>query len=203
MSTEQLPEQRVYTLMDELDNLLRDKVQDEENKELFDSYRQLGGVTDEQLDAFEQELGVRLPNDFRTFYKRKNGSGYGFHIVYPDHEKGREAAPFYLLSLERILKEQAMVVESTLDQYYTAEEISNLDSRIKPYLFQKSWITFGMLGGGSVCLMLDFDPSAQGTYGQIIMYEHDPDFIYYVSETFTELLEQSNRNLSSIEALEY
>lgn len=60
-----------------------------------------------------------------------------------------------------------------------------------------------MLGGGSVCLMLDFDPTTQGTYGQIIMYEHDPDLIFYVAETFTELLEQSNRNLSTIEALEY
>lgn len=47
MSTEQMPEERVHALMDELQNLLQDKVQDEENKELFDSYRQLEGVTDE------------------------------------------------------------------------------------------------------------------------------------------------------------
>lgn len=71
MSTEQRPEERVHALMDELQDLLRDKVQDEENKELFDSYRQLGGVTDEQLDAFEQELGIRLPSDFRAFTNAK------------------------------------------------------------------------------------------------------------------------------------
>lgn len=90
-----------------------------------------------------------------------------------------------------------------MDDYLTEEEIRELDPRIKPYLFQKKWVAFGNLGGGSLYLMFDFDPTAQGTYGQIIMYVHDPDFVYYVAETFTELLEQSNRNLRALEAIEY
>lgn len=60
-----------------------------------------------------------------------------------------------------------------------------------------------MLGGGSLYLMFDFDPTEEGSYGQIIMYIHDPDFVYYVAGTFTELLEQSNRNLRALEAIEY
>lgn len=97
-----MPEQRIYELMDELDMLLEEKVQDEENRELLEAYREFEGVTDEQLDAFEQEHGIRLPADFRAFYKRKNGSGYGFHVLYPSLEEGRESEPFYLLSLEKI-----------------------------------------------------------------------------------------------------
>ncbi|WP_440113939.1 SMI1/KNR4 family protein [Paenibacillus sp. QZ-Y1] len=197
-----MPEQRIHALMDELDVLLEEKVQNEENQELLNAYHAFEGVTDEQLDAFEREHDVRLPTDFRAFYKRKNGSGYGFHVLYPSLEEGRESEPFYLLSLEKIQKEQSMVVESKLDSF-TAEEMKQLDPRIKPYLFQKKWITFGMLGGGSLYLMFDFDPTEQGTYGQIIMYVHDPDFIYYVAGTFTELLEQSNRNLGDMEAIEY
>ncbi|UPK43640.1 SMI1/KNR4 family protein [Paenibacillus pabuli] len=198
-----MPEQRIYELMDELDILLEEKVQDEENRELLTTYRKFAGVTNEQLDAFEQEHGIRLPSDFRAFYKRKNGSGYGFKVLYPSLEEGRETEPFYLLSLERIQKGHSTLVENRLDDYYTEEEIRELDPRIKPYLFQKKWITFGMLGGGSLCLMFDFDPTEQGTYGQIIMYIHDPDFVYYVAGTFTELLEQSNRNLRALEAIEY
>lgn len=198
-----MPEQRIYELMDELDVLLEEKVQDEENRELLEAYREFEGVTDEQLDAFEREQGIRLPADFRTFYKRKNGSGYGFHVLYPSLEEGRESEPFYLLSLEKIQKEQSTLVENRMDDYFTEEEIRELDPRIKPYLFQKKWITFGMLGGGSLYLMFDFDPTEQGTVGQIIMYVHDPDFVYYVAGTFTELLEQSNRNLHALEAIEY
>ncbi|WP_405170926.1 SMI1/KNR4 family protein [Paenibacillus sp. FSL H8-0280] len=198
-----MPEQRIYELMDELDMLLEEKVQDEENRELLEAYREFEGVTDEQLDAFEQEYGIRLPADFRAFYKRKNGSGYAFHVLYPSLEEGRESEPFYLLSLEKIQKEQSTLVENRMDDYFTEEEIRELDPRIKPYLFQKKWITFGMLGGGSLYLMFDFDPTEQGTVGQIIMYVHDPDFVYYVAGTFTELLEQSNRNLRAIEAIEY
>ncbi|CAM4521807.1 SMI1/KNR4 family protein [Paenibacillus xylanexedens] len=198
-----MPEQRIYELMEELDMLLEEKVQDEENRELLNEYRDFEGVTDEQLDAFEREQGIRLPADFRAFYKRKNGSGYGFHVLYPTLEKGRESEPFYLLSLEKIQKEQSTLVENRMDDYFTEEEIRELDPRIKPYLFQKKWITFGMLGGGSLYLMFDFDPTEQGTVGQIIMYVHDPDFVYYVAGTFTELLEQSNRNLRALEAIEY
>ncbi|WP_145324659.1 SMI1/KNR4 family protein [Paenibacillus xylanexedens] len=198
-----MPEQRIYELMDELDMLLEEKIQDEENRELLNAYREFEGVTDEQLDAFEREHGIRLPADFRAFYKRKNGSGYAFHVLYPSPEEGRESEPFYLLSLEKIQKEQSTLVENRLDDYYTEEELRELDPRIKPYLFQKKWVTFGMLGGGSLYLMFDFDPTEQGTVGQIIMYVHDPDFIYYVAGTFTELLEQSNRNLRALEAIEY
>ncbi|WP_339180192.1 SMI1/KNR4 family protein [Paenibacillus sp. FSL R5-0701] len=198
-----MPEQRIYELMDELDMLLEEKVQDEENRELLNEYREFEGVTDEQLDAFEQEHGIRLPADFRAFYKRKNGSCYGFHVLFPSLEEGRESEPFYLLSLEKIQKEQTTLVENRMDDYLTEEEIRELDPRIKPYLFQKKWVAFGNLGGGSLYLMFDFDPTAQGTYGQIIMYVHDPDFVYYVAETFTELLEQSNRNLRALEAIEY
>ncbi|WP_413406934.1 SMI1/KNR4 family protein [Paenibacillus amylolyticus] len=198
-----MPEQRIYELMEELDMLLEEKVQDEENQELLEAYREFEGVTDEQLDAFEREQGIRLPADFRAFYKRKNGSGYGFHVLYPSLEERRESEPFYLLSLEKIQKEQSTLVENRMDDYFTEEEIRELDPRIKPYLFQKKWITFGMLGGGSLYLMFDFDPTEQGTVGQIIMYVHDPDFVYYVAGTFTELLEQSNRNLRELEAIEY
>jgi cell wall assembly regulator SMI1 len=51
--------------------------------------------------------------------------------------------------------------------------------------------------------MLDFDPAEAGTYGQIIMYVHDPDFVYYVTSSFTELLRMSNRNLNLMDEIEY
>lgn len=51
--------------------------------------------------------------------------------------------------------------------------------------------------------MLDLDPSDEGTYGQIISYIHDPDFVYYTADSFTSLLRESNRNLAQLEEIEY
>ncbi|MBU5352754.1 SMI1/KNR4 family protein [Paenibacillus barcinonensis] len=203
MMSEQTPEQRMDELMDELLELLEEKVQDEENLELLEAYREREGATDEELDAFEQHYGIRLPADLRAFYKRKNGSGYAFHVLFPGDAAQNEDHVFYMLSLEQMQQENDGTVEIRMQDYFTPDEMHELDPRIKPYLHQKSWIIFGKLGGGSLYLMLDFDPTEQGTYGQIIMFEHDPDFVYYVAQTFTELLEQSNRNLREIEMIEY
>lgn len=196
-------EQRIDELMDELLELLEEKVQDEENQELLEAYREREGAADEELDSFEQHYGIRLPPDFRAFYKRKNGSGYAFHVLFPGDAARNEDNVFYMLSLEQMQQKNNGTVEIPMEDYFSKEEMLELDPRIKPYLHQKSWITFGKLGGGSLYLMLDFDPAEQGTYGQIIMFTHDPDFVYYTAETFTELLEQSNRNLREIEAIEY
>jgi cell wall assembly regulator SMI1 len=43
--------------------------------------------------------------------------------------------------------------------------------------------------------MLDYDPTEYGKIGQIIFYVHDPDFIYYIAPTFTDLLHDIINNL--------
>jgi len=196
---------QVHTLMDELEVLLEEKVQEAEIRELLDQYRDLGGASAEGLNAFEQEFGVRLPADFRAFYERKNGSGYALHVLYPGDEEAGEWTPFYLMSLEEMRDGMRMISgeNQRLDEFYSAEEIGKLDPEIRPYLFHQSRVPFATIAGGSLYLMLDFDPTEQGTYGQVIVYVHDPDFVYYVAPTFTQMLEQSNRNLSTMEEIDY
>lgn len=192
-------------LFDALNELLNEKIHDDEIRQLYEEYQHREGVSEESLNAFETEYGVRLQEDFRAFYKRKDGSGYAFHILYPGDAEAEECNPFYLMSLQEIreTKQYFCEVDEKLDEYYSDEEISELDPEIKPFLFHKAWIPFATMAGGSLYLMLDFDPTEKGTYGQVIMYVHDPDFVYYVSETFTDLLEVSNRNLKIMNEIEY
>ncbi len=192
-------------LRDEMNQLLHDKIQDEEIRLLYDQYLQLEGVAEEELESFEQQYNVRLPEDFRAFYRHTNGSGYGLHVLYPgDAEQGR-CLPFYLMSLEEMQETKRFFcdVDERLEEHYKAEEIRELDPEIKPYLFNTSWIPFAAMAGGSIYLLFDFDPTEEGTYGQIIMHVHDPDFVYYAAASFTELLQMSNRNLSLLDAIEY
>ncbi|MDE7244758.1 MAG: SMI1/KNR4 family protein [Oscillospiraceae bacterium] len=57
-------------------------------------------------------------------------------------------------------------------------------------MFCRSWFPFAEYAG-SFYLMLDYHPSPKGKTGQIICYEHDPDFIYYISSGITEALKMT------------
>lgn len=197
--------ERMHELMNHLNELLDVKVKDEEIRQLYNEYQEKKGASEDRLSAFETEMDVRLPEDFREFYKCKDGSGYAFHILYPGDAEREECTPFYMMSLDEIRETKQYFCErdEKLSEYYSAEEISKLDPEIKPYLFHKPWIPFATMAGGSLYLMLDFDPSEQGSYGQIIIYVHDPDFVYFITDTFTNLLKDSNRNLEIMDEIEY
>ncbi|WP_433938148.1 SMI1/KNR4 family protein [Paenibacillus lautus] len=192
-------------LMTELEQLLEEKVA-EDLRDLLGEYKQLEGAPSDRLKQFEEEFGIALPEDFRSFYSKKDGSGYAFHVLYPGNEGDGEYTPFYLMSLDEMREVKSYFCErdERLDAYYGPEEVQRLDSEIKPYLFHKAWYPFATMAGGSLYLMLDFDPAEPGTSGQIIMYVHDPDFVYYIAPSFTELLQASNRNLrTDIEEVDY
>ncbi|MEK4436835.1 SMI1/KNR4 family protein [Paenibacillus sp. FSL K6-2862] len=197
--------ERMHELLNHLNELLDVKVKDEEIRQLYNEYQEKKGASEDRLAAFETEMDVRLPEDFREFYKCKDGSGYAFHILYPGDAEREECTPFYMMSLDEIRETKQYFCErdEKLSEYYSAEEISKLDPEIKPYLFHKPWIPFATMAGGSLYLMLDVDPSEQGSYGQIIIYVHDPDFVYFITDTFTNLLKDSNRNLEIMDEIEY
>lgn len=192
-------------IITELDALLEEKAVEDEIRKLHENYRKRAGAEEGRLDAFEAKFGIILPEDFRAFYRRKDGSGYAFHTLYPGDAEAEECMPFYLMSLDEMEETKTYFCERDewLAEHYPAEEVSKLDPEIKPYLFHEKWLPFATMAGGSLYLMLDLDPSDQGAYGQIISYVHDPDFVYYVAASFTELLRESNRNLGLMDEIEY
>ena len=205
MSSEAEAQADINELREELNQLLDYKIQNEEIRSLYKTYLQLPGSSEKELNQFEKQYGVRLPDDFRAFYRHKDGSGYGLHMLYPGDADQASCPPFYLMSLDEIreTKHYFCDVDEKLEEHYGEEELRQLDPEIKPYLFHKPWIPFATMAGGSLYLMLDFDPTDTGTYGQIIMYVHDPDFVYYVAPSFTELLRMSNRNLKQMDEIVY
>lgn len=186
-----------------LEKLLSEKVSGDRLKE-YDNYKNITGATEEDLIRLEERYNIKLPNDFKEFYRYKNGSGYHFHILYPNCE-GEHVEPFYLLSIDEIIEEKDNYYnyDELMSDDYDEDEISELDERIKPYFRNKNWIPFATLAGGSLYLLLDYDPTDKGTPGQIISYIHDPDFIYYVADNFEELLENSNKNLKEWDKIDY
>ncbi len=166
-----------------------EELNDEElEQEDLDEYLALQGVTEEELNAFENQFQIRLPEDFKTVYRYKNGSGY-MNLIWPQTGFYRG---YRLLSLQEM---------SEIKSYFQSEnhemtefpdvidekQLQQLDERIKPYLFCERWFPFAECAG-SLYLMLDYEPNEKGKIGQIICYVHDPDFIYYIAPNITETL---------------
>ena len=157
----------------------------------LEDYQRISGASEEELQAFEKRLGIRLTSDFKELYSYKNGSKY-FSIL-PCVIDQREL-PFSLMSLQEMesCKKYFQNRDDLLTEfpdYFSNQDLENMrDSRIKPYLFNKKWLPFAQYCD-SCYLMLDFDPDREGQEGQIICYIHDPDQVIYAAESLTNLIE--------------
>lgn len=166
-------------------------------EEYFQEYETIVGASEDDLFKFETEFAIRLPEDFKTVYQYKDGSG--FMCILPSIIKTSDMC-FCLMSLEEIKKcktyfQNKNALLSDFSEYFSPQDIDNMrDNRIKPYLFNKRWIPFAQYCD-SCYLMLDFDPNTAGQEGQIICYIHDPDEIVYVSKNITELIEKIDKEL--------
>ena len=154
----------------------------------IDEYFAIQGVTEDELKAFENQFQIKLPEDFKTVYRYKNGSGY-MDLIWPQEEFYRG---YRLLSLQEMNKIKSYFQNENhkmteFPEVIDEKQLQQLDERIKPYLFCERWFPFAQYAG-SLYLMLDYNPSEKGKTGQIICYVHDPDFIYYIAPDITETL---------------
>ena len=179
------------------------EIDDPKEERIYEEYMLVKGATDKQIEAFEQKFGIKMPEDMKELYRYKNGSQW-FYLLFPNDKYGRDFS-YRLLSLEEIeeQKEYFQNKDVLLTEFYSHEDDSTKklleemkDSRIKPYLHNKMWFPFAEASGG-ISLMMDFAPSDDGVYGQIICYIHDPDEITYVAKTITEIMDDTIWKLSN------
>lgn len=165
------------------------ELNDEEiEQEDIDEYFAIQGVTEDELKAFENQFQIKLPEDFKTVYRYKNGSGY-MDLIWPQEGFYRG---YRLLSLQEMNKIKSYFQNENhkmteFPEVIDEKQLQQLDERIKPYLFCERWFPFAQYAS-SLYLMLDYNPSEKGKTGQIICYVHDPDFIYYIAPDITETL---------------
>ena len=191
----------IATMAKEIEELLLEKIEPDLWGYLQE-HKWINGATDDDIQSFEEEWGVKLPENFKALYRYRDGGYEGsdtrpFNFLYTSYRTGC-VAPFCMLSLDRMWegKVDSYAFDDKMmkdDDFYTEKDIEKLDKRIKPFISNDKWFPFAY--SDSLLLMLDFDPSEEGTYGQIIAYVHDPDFIYYVCKDIKELLQDTINNL--------
>ena len=116
--------------------------------------------------------------------------------------------PYYLLSSKQIV-ETENDASRFLGDYINGEynDAVEIDDKLIDSSEKMNWLHFSdcMNNGGTSQLFIDFSPSAKGTYGQIVMFLHDPDEITVIAESFDEYLEklmQHNYDFASEEDFE-
>lgn len=181
-----------------IEDILKEKIDEtcidfyEEELKHLEIYKQIKGATDKDLMEFENEFDISLPNSFKELYLYKNGSGYPFDILFPVYNE-EICLPQFLLSLDEIRKVKKYFCNKDLDlkDYVAKSEMAKLDERIRPYLQHTNWLPFAEMPNSAINLMLDFNPTETGTKGQIIIFVHDPDFVYYIGKTLEDLLDDT------------
>lgn len=179
------------------------EIEDPVEEGIYDEYLHVNGATNEQIERFEEKLGIKMPEDMEELYRYKDGSEW-FYLFFPNDKCDREFK-YRLLSLAEIEEvkgyfqdKDAFITEfySYADDDFTKKLLKRMeDSRVKPYLFNKRWIPFAE-ASGDISLMMDFDPDEDGIYGQIICYIHDPDEIAYIGKTVTEIIDDTLLNIN-------
>ncbi|MDO4728697.1 MAG: suppressor of fused domain protein [Bacteroidota bacterium] len=147
------------------------------------------GVTDAELDAFEQKIGVKLPEHFRTLHKTFSGQSDNSVLFFNNSQR------FVALSeIEGIQQKWLNFVKDNYGDSWQdiliSEEDFLDDDIIKNQLFSKKWIPFMVRTndqGIEEFLCFDFDPIEKDDFGQLISIAPNPSLENY----FIDYVEQS------------
>ena len=173
-----------------------------EIRRLEEVYRQLGysmkrqpPATDSQINELVSKTGIRIADELIEFWRYSNGSNGRFWFA-TEGSAELEFKAHAFQSIEEALHDWGRFLpydEGIYETWYDDEEWGERDSRIqRHFLRHRLWIPFADFNGGSNQLFFDADPTADGTYGQIINYVHDPDGIFWTATSFIEFLNSSN-----------
>lgn len=118
-----------------------------------------------------------------TYYREYAGEEVTFYFL----GSNLGDLPYYLLSAKQIESKRSGKV--WLEEFIVDEKITDEADKI-------CWLHFAdcMNNGGSSQLYIDFSPSEKGKKGQIICYEHDPDTLTVIADSFDDYLQMLIRN---------
>ena len=146
------------------------------------------GCTTREVDSLEQQLGITLPKDFKSFYLIHNGQN-----LFPN-DRIITGLFFGLefLSLQGIYEQW----DAWREIITTEEDLEELDmectsaqpGQVKELYANNCWIPFAHDGSGNH-LGLDLDPGVRGVVGQIINFGRDESKKYVLAHSFTGFID--------------
>jgi len=100
--------------------------------------------------------------------------------------------PYYLKSVEQIVKDYHDKRETIYERYQEFLEYVEVDEKINMHVPLNERLCFAdcMNNGGTSSLYIDFTPNEAGQVGQVVRYVHDPDSFEVIAASFEYYLQQ-------------
>lgn len=133
------------------------------------------GASERKLLKTQKLLGVEFTSDLKTFYQTHNGQSIRRVYLFDESE---------FLSLDRMIFEWLQWKELHDDGEFNHLE-SDCEPEIQPVWWDRHWIPFTENGAGDH-FCIDFNPTSQGTYGQIITLFHDQNIRQKIANSIHE-----------------
>ncbi len=147
------------------------------------------GARPELIAEVESKTDLTFDSSLKELWTFTNGSDDTWFGVFSD-----ELTPCSFSSVEQAFECWSWFLPYD-DSIYSEWNIAQRgrDERIQPtYLRHRLWFPFAEFNGFSTSIIFDAAPAATGHYGQIIVYQHDPDAVYYVAQDFLTFFKSSN-----------
>jgi cell wall assembly regulator SMI1 len=144
------------------------------------------GASEQQISDLEANLGVTLPDDYKTFLRLCNGESDDSEVGFYDGE---------LLSARHVWNQAKSWRDLVADGTFEGE-FSDPETGIRNDWWNPKWIPFTHSGSGDH-LCLDLDPAPGGTVGQVISMWHDDGRREMMYANFTAWLEHVLHGLES------
>ncbi len=135
------------------------------------------GATEEEIEAFQREIGLSLPDDFRESLLLHNGGDCGL-LWYGE-----------LLTLDGVLRQWAMYKDwQRSGEYATADwkVEDSIDKHIRPVFWDSFRLPLTDNSGDH--LMLDLQPASGGDVGQIFSHSHEVGPEQVLASSWSEFL---------------
>lgn len=145
------------------------------------------GAGEDEINAFEEEFGFRLPDDLRTSFAVHNGSGDSFFLHLGE-----------LLSLKKVLEQWRMYKDWQVEEGWgTGEDygFECTDPAVKPVWWNPGRLPLTDNSGDHI--FADFDPGETGRTGQILEHGHEDGPSRILASTFEEWLTSITEKLEA------
>ncbi len=119
------------------------------------------GTKDEDFQLIENTLHITLPEEMKKIYRVHNGQNWNMGVN--SFVRNLTLSPI------------SLIIDNWkfLQNEFEPDELEpDIDSEIKPFLWNPKWIPIAENGGGDY-LCLDTDPSEAGSVGQVLYFWHD------------------------------
>lgn len=150
-----------------------------------------------ELQLLEETVGVKLPEAFCKYLSTMNGQKNTEKSTRNRNTEIPLLGFNAFLSIAGIIETWKMMNETFPDDASPIEWVH--EDKIKPFAWRKHWIPFADFEGNQY-IILDCDPGANGTYGQVFIWNSGMDYSNVVADTFEEF---SNGLLLKLSAKEF